>query len=305
MTPMSTLGAGRTDLTLTVPRPQSCSEWIHSVASYSAVFRERRTRICYYGSRQNSRVHSLLPSELKFVPGEVPSPQSRRCRVQHSRILSPRRVPFTTARFHVATGPASLFRRVEHIMKKKDVETLRLTDHARSRWKGASMSWTLVNATVRTDTGKFVSSAWRCETVTRQGGAGQVWLVVVGLHEVILTAFPIKARAGKRGKTIKSGKLYDMVQQVNQALMDDDDDALINNLVVSNKGPTDKESSAPLAMTDCGNETTPDMIGLTVTMSRRRKMPCCWLSMMIWLRRQTRPILMATSSNAGTRPIER
>jgi hypothetical protein len=187
-------------------------------------------------------------------------------------------MPFTTARFHVATGPASLFRRVEHIMKKKDVEMLRLTDHARSRleskyaaspeillslqdWRGASMSWTLVNATVRTDTGKFVSSAWRCETVTRQGGAGQVWLVVVGLHEVIQTAFPIKARSDKRGKTIKSGKLYDMVQQVNQALMDDDDDALIANLAVSNTGPIDEESSALLAMTDCGNETTLDIIG--------------------------------------------
>jgi hypothetical protein len=146
-------------------------------------------------------------------------------------------------------NPAVRFSTVECRHAKRRLRrpgfTLRLTDHGRSRleekyaaspeillslleWNSASMSWTLVNATVRTDTGKFVSSAWRCETVTREtgGGAGQVWLVVVGLHEVIQMAFPIKERSEKRGKTIKAGKLYDKVQQVNQELMDNDDDAL-------------------------------------------------------------------------------
>jgi hypothetical protein len=89
-------------------------------------------------------------------------------------------MPFTTAGFYVATGPASLFRRAEHILP------LRLTQHAGSRLRekvchitranvvvagklnGASTSLCrLDKVTVRTDTGKFISSAWRCE-ITRK-----------------------------------------------------------------------------------------------------------------------------------------
>jgi hypothetical protein len=147
---------------------------------------------------------------------------------------------FATARFHVASGPESLFRRVHHIMKKKmGGGTLRLTDHALSRlhkkYQHAASpetltalqelntsSWILDTATVRTDTGKFVSSAWRYET------QGTTWMVVVGLHEVIQTAFPWKTRSGPGVKIIDSGKLYEKVQQVNQALMDDDEREIVN-----------------------------------------------------------------------------
>jgi hypothetical protein len=110
---------------------------------------------------------------------------------------------FEKARFHVCTGPQSLFDRVRFKMKGK--RTLRV--HAshlatRAAERGApvaviaafdSFEWELVTVEVRADTGKFVNSAWKREI------NGRWWWVVVGLGDTIETVIDTDKRGiGKR-----------------------------------------------------------------------------------------------------------
>ena len=133
---------------------------------------------------------------------------------------------FDTARFHVLYGPAPLFLRIRY--KMKDVNNLLLDiPHCQQRVAERDISknvvneiehfdssmWNLASATVRTDTGKFVSSSWtrvidgRCISIT------------IGLGNRVVTVYE-KNSSGVE-QCIRSGPLYDFVNSTNQKLMDD------------------------------------------------------------------------------------
>jgi hypothetical protein len=129
---------------------------------------------------------------------------------------------FEKARFHVATGPPSLFDRVRFKMRGR--RTLKV--HAphvavRAADREAPLAaiadfdpaeWKLVTAEVRTDTGRFVNSAWACTIDGRQ------WWVVIGLHDTIETVIETTKR-GLGDSVVTSGEVYDRVDRVNRALM--------------------------------------------------------------------------------------
>ena len=129
---------------------------------------------------------------------------------------------FEKARFHVNTGPESLFDRVRFKMKGK--RTLRV--HAshlatRATERAAPLAviaafdaceWELVTVEVRTDTGKFVNSAWKREI------DGEWWWVVIGFDDTIETVIDTEKR-GLGESIVTTGKLYELVERVNQDLM--------------------------------------------------------------------------------------
>jgi hypothetical protein len=73
--------------------------------------------------------------------------------------------------------------------------------------------WKLVSAEVRTDTGKFVNSAWDLNV------GGRRWRVVIGLHDTVETTFTVKNTRGAGGVIVRGGALYDFVDRVNRELM--------------------------------------------------------------------------------------
>lgn len=76
-------------------------------------------------------------------------------------------------------------------------------------------TWELVSAEVRTDTGKFINSAWDVNV------DGRRWRVVIGLHDTVETAFTVN-RARGPGEVVIGGPLYDFVERVNHQLMCDE-----------------------------------------------------------------------------------
>ncbi len=136
---------------------------------------------------------------------------------------------FTTARFHIVSGPASLFERVR--FKMKEPRKLKLNaDHFQMRANERNVPiekitkfdpqiWRLMTAEVRADTGKFVSTAW--EVIVD----GRNWWVVIGLHDTIKTVINTsKMKLGKGDAIICSGLLYDFVARVNRDLMNTEQD---------------------------------------------------------------------------------
>lgn len=129
---------------------------------------------------------------------------------------------FEKARFHVSTGPESLFDRVRFKMKGK--RTLRVhASHlsARANERDAPLAviaafdaceWELVTVEVRTDTGKFVNSVWKREI------DGQWWWVVIGLGDTIETVIDTNKR-GLGESIVTTGELYELVELVNRDLM--------------------------------------------------------------------------------------
>lgn len=129
---------------------------------------------------------------------------------------------FEKARFHVSTGPQSLFDRVRFKMKGK--RTLRVhASHlaARVAERDAPLAeiaafdaseWELVTVEVRADTGKFVNSAWKREI------NGRWWWVVVGLGDTIETVIDTDKR-GIGESIVTTGTLYDLVEKINRELM--------------------------------------------------------------------------------------
>lgn len=129
---------------------------------------------------------------------------------------------FEKARFHVSSGPQSLFDRVRFKMKGK--RTLRghaahLADRATERDAPLAeiaafnhREWELVTVEVRADTGKFVNSAWKRKI------NGKWWWVVVGFGDTIETVIDTDKR-GLGESIITSGKLYELVERVNRELM--------------------------------------------------------------------------------------
>jgi hypothetical protein len=78
------------------------------------------------------------------------------------------------------------------------------------------LSWKLVIAEVRTDTGKFVSTAWEVDV------DGLAWWVVIGINDTIKTMYPTNNRkSGTGGNIITSGEMYEFVADVNRKLMEE------------------------------------------------------------------------------------
>ncbi|WP_404816537.1 hypothetical protein [Streptomyces thermolineatus] len=129
-----------------------------------------------------------------------------------------------TARFHVASGPESLFARVRQVMD----EPRELKVHAphlrrRAAERGAPLerldrfdpgTWELVMAEVRRDTGRFVSTTWRVVV-----GGGH-WWVVVGLHDTIVTVIDVEEwRRGFGDRIVRDGELFERVGRLNAGLV--------------------------------------------------------------------------------------
>lgn len=131
---------------------------------------------------------------------------------------------FPVARFHVQSGPPELFERVRFKMRvPRTLKTHSAHVQSRSEERSAPLEllkrfdpseWRLMTADVRTDKGKFVSTAWMVEA------GGSHWWVAIGLEETITTVIRID-----RGKTafgpdiVRSGPVYDFVAEVNRQLM--------------------------------------------------------------------------------------
>jgi hypothetical protein len=131
---------------------------------------------------------------------------------------------YRRARFHIATGPASLFARVR--FKLAGQRTLSFQGrHAAERLferdapyellrNFDSDYWELITAEVRTDSGKFVRTGWRVRH------AGRDWWVVIGYDGVVQTVFASRSEKSGRGPTIVTdGALYAFVERVNRELM--------------------------------------------------------------------------------------
>lgn len=126
---------------------------------------------------------------------------------------------FTKARFHVETGPGSLFDRVRLIMRGR--RELRVhAGHFRERAydRDAPLDliksfdpgeWELMTAEVRADTGKFVNSAWR-----RDIGSA-CWWIIIGLHDTLETVIRAGRKRGLGESVVKGGELYRFVERVN------------------------------------------------------------------------------------------
>lgn len=126
-------------------------------------------------------------------------------------------------RFHVSTGPPSLFDRVRFMFRER--RTLKLhAEHFgdRAAARGIPISvveqfdardWELMTVEVGADTGKFVSTAWR-RTLE-----GRTWWVVIGFHDTVRTVFDGTGKIGLGAGIVTSGERYEYVGRVNSELM--------------------------------------------------------------------------------------
>jgi hypothetical protein len=131
------------------------------------------------------------------------------------------------ARFHVDSGPESVFERVRQAF----AEPVQLQLHGRHFAERVEhvdapldaldpfdpAHWDLVLVEARTDTGKFVSTTWR-----RRFGT-QDWWLVVGFNDTVRTFY--RGDAGKRAKgrrVVTGGPVWQLVDKVNRQLVSDD-----------------------------------------------------------------------------------
>ncbi|MBO7059614.1 MAG: hypothetical protein J6W54_00745 [Fibrobacter sp.] len=134
---------------------------------------------------------------------------------------------FQKARFHIDSGPKSLFDRIH--FKMDSVNSLNLSaKHFVERCNGRILpseiiqkmqnfdarEWRLVVGEVRVDTGKFVNSTW--EYIF---GDEKYWLTI-GFGNVAETI--VKKESSGKDKIISSGLIYDFVDTVNEKLMTDE-----------------------------------------------------------------------------------
>ncbi len=132
---------------------------------------------------------------------------------------------FETSRFHVNFGPSSLFERVH--FKMRNSRTLKLhSKHFIDRQTKRNIpeevmfqikhftpsQWSLKTVEVRNDTGKFINMTWEMNY-----NDARFW-ITIGFGDVIQTII-MKDSNGQGYPYIKSGKLYDYVQIVNEQLM--------------------------------------------------------------------------------------
>ena len=134
---------------------------------------------------------------------------------------------FETARFHVATGPEALFKRVRFKMQGRyelKVHPRHVQERAYDRQAPIeqlcqfdSERWMLRTAEVRVDKGKFVNTAWEVDV------NGETWWVVIGFERTMKTV--IRARQSKLGlgpTIVRTGPLFEFVALVNQKLMEEE-----------------------------------------------------------------------------------
>lgn len=135
-----------------------------------------------------------------------------------------RKMQFERSRFHVKFGPEALFQRVEFKMREVN-ELLIHGSHFIERVKERSIpkeiinsivcfdfnEWNLVVAEVRNDKGKFVNSTW--EKVFHN----KKYWITIGFGNTIETIV-VKDSSGE-DKCIKSGEIYEFVEEVNKKLM--------------------------------------------------------------------------------------
>ena len=143
-------------------------------------------------------------------------------------------IKFERGRFHVQTGPSSLFDRVKFIMG--DVHKVRVDGaHFQMRVKERNTpqaiiemvesfnasEWAVVSAEVRIDKGKFVASSWGREY------NGRYYIVVIGLGNLAETIYDTELPCPKFGRGPgrirnfweKGRPFYDFVEKVNEDLM--------------------------------------------------------------------------------------
>ena len=138
--------------------------------------------------------------------------------------MSQQRWKNNLARFSIEFGPASLFERVNYIMK--DVHSIYIKGaHFQKRLAECHIpaeviqaianfnvqDWKLITAEVRPDRGKFYNSTWEYTY------DGKRYWFTIGLHNAAETIV-VKNSSGI-AKCIRSGELYDFVDQVNKELM--------------------------------------------------------------------------------------
>jgi len=131
---------------------------------------------------------------------------------------------FETARFHVITGPESLFSRVRTVLDQPT--ELRINpDHVQQRAEERSApldqlkqfdpkTWELKTAEVRTDKGLFVNAAWACRVDERD------WWVVIGYNDTVVTVIETN-KEGLGPDIVSEGELYDYVDEINSQKNDD------------------------------------------------------------------------------------
>lgn len=137
-------------------------------------------------------------------------------------------IRFQTARFHVDSGPSSLFERAHYKMDVARILKLH-SKHFNERRVERSVSqdvmiqikhfdpakWSLKTIEVRADTGKFVNTTWEMiHDDTR-------YWITIGFGNVVQTIVT-KTSDGLGYPYVKSGSLYELVRTVNEKLMNDD-----------------------------------------------------------------------------------
>ena len=140
---------------------------------------------------------------------------------------------FERARFHIDTGPASLFERVRFIMRgvhSVKVDGPHFTMRVKERRIPSEVvemvasfnasDWSVVSAEVRADKGKFVASSWGREY------NGRYYVVIIGLGDLAETIYDTdlpcpKFLPGRLQNFLENHSLfYDFVEKVNRELMD-------------------------------------------------------------------------------------
>jgi hypothetical protein len=134
---------------------------------------------------------------------------------------------FETARFHVDTGPATLIQRVLRKMsgrRQLKLHASHFGSQANARAAPLELlrdfdpqEWELKTVEVRTDTGKFVNSAWSRRI------HGRDWWIVIGFSDTVVTVIDTD-KYGMGPDVVTSGPLYDFVEKVNRRLLEDEAD---------------------------------------------------------------------------------
>ena len=153
---------------------------------------------------------------------------------------------FERARFHVETGPASLFQRVRFVMgrvRRVKIDGPHFSNRVKKRkipLEAVKMvaafnasEWSVLTAEVRIDKGKFVASSWG------KMYNGRYYVVIIGLGNVAETIYDVDSPHSKiHSEWLNSSQeigseLYTFVEKVNQELMESETDHQCENPIKS------------------------------------------------------------------------
>ena len=130
---------------------------------------------------------------------------------------------YKRARFHAASGPESLFRRVHQ--KMDGHRSLSLPSRQlQKKWTERGIpvgelksfqsdDWELMTAEVRADRGKFIASGWR-----RPCNGSWLW-ILIGMNDLIEHA-AFKQGRGQSDDVVSEGELFEYVRDVNEELVE-------------------------------------------------------------------------------------